>query len=185
MGSTGSVGARFRCEWHTGSSRLHYPSSLVQDQIDLLLRTIALNPKPIALALIAALPNAAASETACSLLTHAKLSLADFAESPLDTDAFYFEDASNLVREGTLRISGRTFEVSFEDFYTVYECQGSRNDPCIKYDQDAGFLYEARVDFSMNVVIEIERKTNDDLNVFARGGVADSGFRIWKIVDCK
>lgn len=120
----------------------------------------------------------------CSLLTHAKLSLADLAENPLDTENFYFEDQKNLVREGRLRISGRTFEVSYEDFRTVYECVGRRNEPCTAQTEDARFLLEARVDFSIGVVIEMARQTSKEFNPFSRGGVADGGLKVWKVIDC-
>lgn len=56
-----------------------------------------------------------AGET-CQIVTHAKLSLADFADGPADTDHFYFSDvdflharASLLLRIDILRSSSKNF----------------------------------------------------------------------------
>ncbi len=121
----------------------------------------------------------------CDLTTHAKLSLADFAEGPEDTEYFFYNDPSELTREGKLTIVGRYFEIEFEDFTDVYECTGARHEPCIRKNGDERFVGEARIDMSMNIVVQIERQVTNDLNVFSRGGVADSDLTLWKILSCR
>lgn len=124
-----------------------------------------------------------AGET-CQIVTHAKLSLADFADSPSDTEHFYFSDEGSLTRSGKLTIADRYFEIEFEEFRDVYACTGSRNDPCILQGGDERFIGEARIDKSVGVVVQIERQVSGGLNPFSRGGVADGGLRVWKIEGC-
>lgn len=124
-----------------------------------------------------------AGET-CKIVTHAKLSLADFADSPSDTEHFYFSDENDLNRSGKLTIADRYFEIEFEEFRDVYACTGSRNDPCILQNGDERFVGEARIDKSVGVVVQIERQISGSLNPFSRGGVADGGLTIWKIEGC-
>ncbi|MEY8142410.1 hypothetical protein [Falsihalocynthiibacter sp. CO-5D18] len=122
-----------------------------------------------------------AAET-CDLVTHQKMSLVDFAESSADTEHFFFSDNSALTRDGNLTILGDHFEIEDEEFRDVYECTGGRNGPCIRKDGDDAFIGEARIDRSMNVVAQLERHVSGGSNMFSRGGVADGGLRLWKIL---
>ena len=124
-----------------------------------------------------------AGET-CQIITHSKLSLADFADSPSDTEHFYFSDEGSLTRSGKLTNADRYFEIEFEEFRDVYACTGSRNDPCILQGGDERFIGEARIDKSVGVVVQIERQVSGGLNPFSRGGVADGGLTVWKIEGC-
>tara|TARA_R110002124_G_scaffold159183_1_gene326378 strand:+ start:409 stop:873 length:465 start_codon:yes stop_codon:yes gene_type:complete len=124
-----------------------------------------------------------AGET-CQIVTHAKLSLADFADGPADTDHFYFSDVDSLTRTGKLTIADRYFEIEFEEFRDVYVCTGARNDPCLRQGGDDRFIGEARIDKAIGVVIQMERQTSGGLNPFSRGGVADGDLTLWKIEGC-
>jgi len=121
----------------------------------------------------------------CDLVTHSALSLADYAESPEDTDSFFYSDPTELTRDGKLTIVGRYFEIELEGFSDVYECAGARHQPCIKKGGDERFIGEARIDMSMSVVVQIDRQVSSDLNPFSRGGVADGRLTIWKILSCR
>lgn len=136
----------------------------------------------ILLIVLSATPSIA-GET-CQIVTHEKLSLADFGESPSDTEHFYFSDAGSLTRGGKLIIADRYFEIEFEEFRYVYACTGRRNDPCILQGGDERFIGEARIDKSIGVVVQIERQVSGGLNPLSRGGVADAGLTVWKIEGC-
>lgn len=121
----------------------------------------------------------------CDLTTHVKLSLADFAAGPEDTSNFFFSDRSELTREGKLTIVGSTFEIEYEEFRDLYECSGDRNQPCVRVGGDERFIGEARIDKAIEVVVQLEKQISEDFNPFSRGGVADSGLKIWKILTCR
>ena len=121
----------------------------------------------------------------CELVTHPKLSLADFADGPGDTENFYFSDKSELIRNGTLTIIGRHFEVETDGYSMTYECKGRRYEPCVGTNVDERFISEARIDMTIGVVLQLERQISGGFNPFSRGGVADGGLALWKILACR